>query len=592
MKTFWLGMLSGWGLGFLLCSTPAAAAEPDNIEVLARGPVHEGFAGPSDQMPQRASVLPKAPPAPVPELPPDQKPEGDNVQWIPGYWGWDEEREDYIWVSGFWRVPPPNRTWVPGHWQKVESGWQWVPGFWGGIEQKLFDYLPPPPALLEIGPSIPAPSANSYFVPGCWVYRDSRYLWRPGCWIDYRPNWVWVPARYVCTPCGCIFVDGYWDYPLCNRGLLFAPVCVRPGVYPTGWCYTPRYAVSVDFLLGALFVRSTSCHYYFGDYFGPRYARFGYTPWFDCRHGRDYCDPLYSYYRLRNDRDWEVGVRALYADRYNGRVAAPPRTLVQQNTVIQNLNGAKNATNLKNMTALAPVAQVAQQNNLPLQAVTQNQRLEEQKSADRLREVARERNRQEAQLVAKASAPAKPTDPPRTVKLDLPPPRPSPASPAVKPPGEATRTEPRKPAPVTKEMPPPPPIKETTPPPVTKPVTPAVKPAPAAIKKETPPLAKPVTPPTKEPTPVKPATPQPQPLPKREAAPQPVKPATAPPRDLTPVKPAPTLQPPPRREVAPAPVKPVTPPARSVAPMPSTPPRSSPPPPARNPGKPASSKPR
>ncbi len=37
---------------------------------------------------------------------PDQKPEGTNVQWIPGYWSWDDERKDYLWVSGFKRDVP------------------------------------------------------------------------------------------------------------------------------------------------------------------------------------------------------------------------------------------------------------------------------------------------------------------------------------------------------------------------------------------------------------------------------------------------------------------------------------------------------
>jgi hypothetical protein len=27
---------------------------------------------------------------------------------------WDDDSEEYIWVSGIWRVPPPNRQWVPG----------------------------------------------------------------------------------------------------------------------------------------------------------------------------------------------------------------------------------------------------------------------------------------------------------------------------------------------------------------------------------------------------------------------------------------------------------------------------------------------
>ena len=45
-----------------------------------------------------------------------------------------------------------------------------------------------------------------------------------GFWLAYQPNWVYSPARYYWTPSGYLFCDGYWDYPLQNRGLLFAPI--------------------------------------------------------------------------------------------------------------------------------------------------------------------------------------------------------------------------------------------------------------------------------------------------------------------------------------------------------------------------------
>ncbi|MFH1748080.1 MAG: hypothetical protein ABIG44_13675 [Planctomycetota bacterium] len=39
-------------------------------------------------------------------MPPDQRPESADVTWIPGYTAWDDERNDYVWVSGVWRAPP------------------------------------------------------------------------------------------------------------------------------------------------------------------------------------------------------------------------------------------------------------------------------------------------------------------------------------------------------------------------------------------------------------------------------------------------------------------------------------------------------
>src|SRR5437870_3068612 len=102
----------------------------EGVEPLARGPVHEAFAQPITAKAEAPDVETKEPPAPVEEIAPDQKPDGNNVQWIPGYWDWDDEQENFLWVSGFWRDVPPGREWVPGHWQEVKDGWQWVHGFW------------------------------------------------------------------------------------------------------------------------------------------------------------------------------------------------------------------------------------------------------------------------------------------------------------------------------------------------------------------------------------------------------------------------------------------------------------------------------
>ena len=105
------------------------AAQPPGVEVEARGPIHEAFAAPADIQPTQGPLVAKPPPDPIDEVPPDQKPDGDNVQWIPGYWSFDVDQKDYVWVSGFWRDVPPGRRWVPGHWQEVDSGWVWVSGY-------------------------------------------------------------------------------------------------------------------------------------------------------------------------------------------------------------------------------------------------------------------------------------------------------------------------------------------------------------------------------------------------------------------------------------------------------------------------------
>src|SRR5437764_764408 len=93
--------------------TQEATQPTAGVEVLARGPIHEAYADAAATEPQAGPMVPQEPPAVIEELPPDQKPDGENVQWIGGYWSWDEERAEFVWVSGFWRVPPPDQRWTP-----------------------------------------------------------------------------------------------------------------------------------------------------------------------------------------------------------------------------------------------------------------------------------------------------------------------------------------------------------------------------------------------------------------------------------------------------------------------------------------------
>jgi hypothetical protein len=404
----------------LLTISGVARADATGVEVLARGPIHEGFAQPIEGQPQASPMIPKEPPPPIDEQPPDQRPEGDNVQWVPGYWQWDVDRADFVWVSGFWRVPPPGRQWIAGYWRKADDGWQWVPGAWISDKQSELNVQPPPPTMVDPGPSTAAPSDDSVYVPGVWVYRDTRYLWRPGYWLTIRAGWVWVPAHYIWTPLGLVYVDGYWDYPLGLRGVLFAPVQVDPAIcFRTGWSYTPSYAVSLSFLPGALFVRGGGGHYYFGDYFGTRYLKAGFTPWVDYRIGRAAYDPLFGYYRIRNNsRTWERDVRALYAGRASGDATVPARTLTQQNTLIRNLQ-TKNVsvTSIQNVTAVTKLTKVT--SGPTLTRITNTERAQFTKSAVQMRSLSVQRRETESRIL-KSNGALRSNDPPRPLKIETP----------------------------------------------------------------------------------------------------------------------------------------------------------------------------
>lgn len=313
----------------------------DDYDTLTRGPVHEAFAEPIAFDPEPGRLAPVAPPEPIYEVPPDYRPEGYNVQWIPGYWIWDDEINDYLWVSGIWREVPPGREWIAGYWIQAQHGYRWIPGFWADTNRSQQIYLPEPPASIETGPNIQTASPNDVWISGTWIWNNNRYAWRPGYWTQGRPDWIWVPAHYVWSPRGYVFVDGYWDYDVDRRGLLFAPVRFQKSVYRRpNFRYSPRIVVDLRTLTDHLFLRSNDYHYYFGDYFDARYANRGYRPWFSTYTSKRVYDPIYQHRRWqhRNDRDWDNRLRRDFDHRRQNVHARPARSWADQRRYTRDRN--------------------------------------------------------------------------------------------------------------------------------------------------------------------------------------------------------------------------------------------------------------
>lgn len=282
----------------------------EDLNVLTRGPLHEAFASAHQSDPQSSTLIHQAPPQLIDELPPEYKPEGNNVQWISGYWAWDDAQSDFIWISGIWRDVPPNRRWMPGYWDAEGNAHRWVSGFWIEEAQHELAYLPTPPASIDQGPSTISPSAEHFYVPGNWQFHDDRYRWLSGHWQPVVENQIWVPARHVWTPNGCVYQSGYWDYEFEDRGTCFAPVHFTQPVYlANNYSYRPSYAINlnIDFMTH-LFVRAGCDHYFYGDWYASNFNNLGYRPWVSyTSHFRNY-DPLLAYYSSR---------RSSFNNRYN-----------------------------------------------------------------------------------------------------------------------------------------------------------------------------------------------------------------------------------------------------------------------------------
>jgi hypothetical protein len=372
----------------------------EGVQPQAKGPVHEAFANPAVSVPQPGPIVDKQVPQPIEEMPPEQKPDGDNVQWISGYWHFDPDASDFMWISGIWRQIPPGMEWVPGTWNVVMGGSQYSPGFWRQEELDNGDMAivpTPPEPLVTADP--PPPDNNSTYVPGSWVYRETRYVWRPACWVPYRPGWVWVPARYVACGCGYIFVEGYWDYTLQDRGLLFAPIVVSRTVYSRpGWIYRPSYVVHDRCLMTCLFVNSRFGCYTFGDYYDPRYLNQGYVAWSSYRVNRIHPEPLFTHYRHanRNNPSWERDLIALQQARLRNEVPRPPVNFNAQFNALK-----QNKAHANQLVLLAPVNKVNTK-VVPLVQMGKSAALEQQMLARKQFEAARNRAAIESKLAQTA----------------------------------------------------------------------------------------------------------------------------------------------------------------------------------------------
>ena len=325
----------------MLVAAPQAQAQEDT-EVLTRGPVHEAFAESVNFDPEAGILVSTQPPEPIDELPPDQELEGDNVTWIPGYWAWDEDQTDFLWVSGVWRNVPPDREWVPGYWNDVGNQYQWISGYWADSGEAEVTYLPKPPKTVETGPNIARPSEDDSWIPGGWVWSDTRYRWRPGYWEPLRQDWSYVPSHYVWSPRGYVYVDGYWDYAVERRGVMFAPVRFRGDYRRSGFVYSPVTVINIAVVLNHLFVRPSYGHYYFGDYYEPRYRDRFYASYSYNSGIRGY-DPIFAHQRWehRADRDWDRRQREDFEYFRDNKDARPPRTWADLRELPDGGRGAK-----------------------------------------------------------------------------------------------------------------------------------------------------------------------------------------------------------------------------------------------------------
>ena len=351
--------------------TPPPATE--GVEVMTRGVIHEAFAEVVSD-PKPGLIVSKRPPEAIEEVPPEFKPDEEGAIWMSGYWAWDDERDDFFWQSGVWRVPPPAQRWVAGYWNEVPDGWQWVSGFWVPVETKEIRYYDAPPESLEAGPNSAAPGENFFWATGSWIYNDTSYSWQPGYWAPYQENWVWISPRYAWTPAGCVYLPGRWDYRLTRRGCLFAPVYFTQPVYlRPNYVYRPWCALNTPNLLVHLWVRPNYGHFYFGNYYGSNWENCGVTPWCQYQPYRNCYDPMLTQLQCHYRQSGVNFISRLdgWHNHYASNVSSrPPQTWNEQVRFVNNIGVNKtnvtnaNITNVKQNILAVNLQDASKRNDL------------------------------------------------------------------------------------------------------------------------------------------------------------------------------------------------------------------------------------
>jgi hypothetical protein len=193
---------------------PDAQAQPG--EPVISAPLHDALRLTEGRAkPERA---PKSPPPPVAERPSTDRPD-PQARWFGGYWSWDPTRNDFVWVSGAWRVPPAGSIWVEGRWMRDAEGWYRVPGVWSRRQERRDSAVAAnadrwrvngPPADRPAEAPGPAPGPDYFYIPGQYVPEGERAVWKSGYWARVQPGWDWVAARWVRQADGWQYREGYW----------------------------------------------------------------------------------------------------------------------------------------------------------------------------------------------------------------------------------------------------------------------------------------------------------------------------------------------------------------------------------------------
>ncbi len=199
----------------------AVPSESAAARHLAQGTVHEALISASGIPSQTKIVLQPLPDdVPVIERPAQR---GSDSVWVEGYWNWISDSRQFAWIPGFWRRAPENLRWQAGSWIPAPDGVVRHPGYW-------YDANRPPQRMHRAPPDDQGREATkgmvgdgNVWIRGSWIVNNERkYEWEPGYVARQETGYQWQPSTVLPAADGFAVVEGYWDFPLSERGTVFA----------------------------------------------------------------------------------------------------------------------------------------------------------------------------------------------------------------------------------------------------------------------------------------------------------------------------------------------------------------------------------
>jgi hypothetical protein len=161
----------------------------------------KGFwsAAPEDDL----HYISRMPPDPLQEEAGD--PPGENMFWMPGYWGYSEADQTFRWYAGQWAAVDNTWVFVPAHWLWRPAGYLFVPSYWDyPLEQRGCAY---PAVAVQPGQSTVSyaslePLEPDAIVDALFPYYPNYLVFFQQHYYTHRPFW----DRYYATP-------PWWGWP-------------------------------------------------------------------------------------------------------------------------------------------------------------------------------------------------------------------------------------------------------------------------------------------------------------------------------------------------------------------------------------------